>query len=533
MKRLWRQLGRNRLFPRLARDVGGNTLVIVAAGLVPLSAMIGSGVDMSRAYMAKTRLQSACDAASLAARRAMTDDNFTTAVQQEGIKYFNFNFPQGLYDTASFTPQVTKPETGTIRVEANTTIPTVIMHMFGFGSLPLEVDCEASQNFVNTDIVLVLDVTGSMGNNLNGEQKIVALREAVIALYDELKPVQDELEANGLRLRYGIVPYSTTVNIGKLLHGHNASYIASSWNYRSRVRETQIPAPAHLEWLCNYFGGTYDLTNQLCGLGNWVNGYHAVDTSIFKTGAAARDLSKAPAGSSTWNGCIEERQTVNTITSASGYSIPNNAYDLNIDMIPANDSQRWGPQWGELLYKPNGDAVGTGPCPTEAKRLQAWSKSALQSYVNGLNTVGNTYHDIGMIWGARLISDAGVFADSPNEYAGMPVTKHIIFMTDGNLEPNRNRNTAYGVERYDNRIAPNGANNNELRDRHEHRLQMICNAAKSKQVSIWVVAFDTNADDVGPCASSDSQVSVSTNKDQLIAKFVEIGKNIGALRLSQ
>ncbi len=49
---------------RLARDVRGNTLAIVGAALVPLSAMIGSGVDMSRAYMAKTRLQSACDAAA-------------------------------------------------------------------------------------------------------------------------------------------------------------------------------------------------------------------------------------------------------------------------------------------------------------------------------------------------------------------------------------------------------------------------------------------------------------------------------------
>jgi len=47
---------------RLARDSRGNTLAIVGAALIPLTAMIGSGVDMSRAYMAKTRLQSACDA---------------------------------------------------------------------------------------------------------------------------------------------------------------------------------------------------------------------------------------------------------------------------------------------------------------------------------------------------------------------------------------------------------------------------------------------------------------------------------------
>ena len=49
---------------RLRRDIRGNTLAIVGAALVPICAMIGSGVDMSRAYMAKTRLQSACDASA-------------------------------------------------------------------------------------------------------------------------------------------------------------------------------------------------------------------------------------------------------------------------------------------------------------------------------------------------------------------------------------------------------------------------------------------------------------------------------------
>ena len=58
-----------RLLARLLHDHKGNVLAIVGAGLVPLTIMIGSGVDLSRAYMAKSKMQSACDAASLAARR--------------------------------------------------------------------------------------------------------------------------------------------------------------------------------------------------------------------------------------------------------------------------------------------------------------------------------------------------------------------------------------------------------------------------------------------------------------------------------
>ena len=39
------------------------------------------------------------------------------------------------------------------------------MRMFGFTTLPLNVTCDASLNFVNTDVMLVLDVTGSMADN--------------------------------------------------------------------------------------------------------------------------------------------------------------------------------------------------------------------------------------------------------------------------------------------------------------------------------------------------------------------------------
>ena len=54
--------GARTFFGRLAADRRGNTLAIAAAALLPMMALIGGGVDVSRAYMAKTQLQSACDA---------------------------------------------------------------------------------------------------------------------------------------------------------------------------------------------------------------------------------------------------------------------------------------------------------------------------------------------------------------------------------------------------------------------------------------------------------------------------------------
>ena len=43
----------------LLRDRAGNTIVMVAAAILPLMALVGSGIDMGRAYLVQSR---ACNA---------------------------------------------------------------------------------------------------------------------------------------------------------------------------------------------------------------------------------------------------------------------------------------------------------------------------------------------------------------------------------------------------------------------------------------------------------------------------------------
>lgn len=619
---------------RLRRDIRGNTLAIVGAALVPLTAMIGSGVDMSRAYMAKTRLQSACDAAALAGRRVMQNDTLNQAVIDEAVRFFNFNFNQGVYQTASFTPTVTRPTQGTVRVTASTTIPTTIMRMFGFTTLPLDVTCDASLNFVNTDIMMVLDVTGSMLQDINGnntgivaDQKITALRDAVMALYDELAPVQTQLEANGMRLRYGVVPYSSSVNVGALIRSVDVDYIRSSAPYQTWTADytnygtntlsdttiTETYGSSITQTECNNYGvnaGYPTLNGQPASTGgpppnpvtqvtysyrDWgatgdtsgtsrtcrryrrtqqtQTGYRStggrtyeqstVDTSQFRLGnpvayattnngvmaastsdadpVAAASAVGASTATSTWNGCIEERDTTSTITGSWNNPIPNNAFDLDINRIPNNDATRWRPMWPEIVWRRDGwsntqmstQSAAYWACPTEARRLQAWTRTDMLNYVNGLVPIGGTYHDIGMIWGTRMISNAGIFADSPNTVNGMPVSRHIVFMTDGQLAPNCNTYTSYGVEQNDQRVTGSSSCTDQY-NRHLTRFRLVCDAAKSLNASIWVIAFGTTLTaEMQACASNANQASTAADRDQLLARFREIGSQIGALRLTQ
>jgi len=645
---------------KLARDTRGNTLAIVGAALVPLAGMIGSGVDMSRAYMAKNRLQNACDAAALAGRRIMQNDTMTTTVENEAKRFFRFNFPQtgagatlaGPYGTDPVTPTVTRPASGTVRVTAATRIPTTIMSMFGFDYLPLNVTCDASLNFVNTDVMLVLDVTGSMDDNLNGTQKIVALRDAVMAMYDELKPIQDQLEANGMRLRYGVVPYSSSVNVGRLITAVNADYISDSAEYFSRtanyttatyvgtpgtpetpVQQTYSGGAGISQSDCDKYGRNVSFSgfspsattgggpppsptwsrsfsnNESPGVDwgwsgaadtsgstrscrrrytetdttyetryrftNAIYEREDIDVSDFKRGtplmvvtndggsvpnssnydwAEVAELATnqgtgvtAPATASyLWNGCIEERETDPSINASSGYAIPPGAHDLNINMTPvANDPEtQWRPMLPQLTYlndngtwravtQMNSGNPAYWACPTEARRLTAWTRASMLSYVNSLTPIGGTYHDIGMIWGARMISSGGIFADSPDTFGGMPVSRHVIFMTDGQLAPNTNTYTSYAVEQHSRRVTGNASLNTQY-ERHMQRFRMICNATKSLNVSIWVLAFGTSlSPEMLECASNANQASTVNDRNALIARFRQIGSQIGALRLTQ
>lgn len=566
------------LIGRLSGDVRGSVLPLIGAAIIPLICLIGSGIDLSRAYAAQSRLQVACDAASLAGRRAMNNGEVDATVRAEVTKFFNFNFPQGSFGAAPFDPVTDEGANSTVVVTANTTIPTSIMKIFGFATLPIDANCNAKQDFVNTDIVLVLDTTGSMDQRISGEStgptKIQSLRSAVLALFDELAPVQTQLETAGLRLRYGIVPYSSNVNIGKVVQGVNASYIASDdWDYQSR-RENQrgkirtdrtenqcYGSDGGVNWIRTgsnrgtSIGDCYYPTSS--GQTHVVSWYHEkrnYDISSFVTSTAANPVatpSRDPLSESTktsyWKGCIEERQTVSTITSTSGYTIPANAYDLDIDRIPnSSKTTKWKPFWPEVAYsRGNSTSSSSGTsvfergeayvaCPTEAKRLTPWTRDELNTYLNSLVAIGGTYHDIGMIWGARLLSRNGIFsADNPANYRSMPVSRFLIFLTDGQMAPNADTYTAYGIEQNDQRVT--GAYSvPQQTDRHIQRFKMICNAAKTQNVSIWVIAFDSTLDSsMTECASTASQASLSSNQAQLIEKFVEIGKNIGSLRLTQ
>ena len=292
---------------RLREDIRGATTALVAAMLIPMMGVIGCGVDMSRAYLAKNRIQQACDAGVLGGRKVMTSNGVDATVTAEVQKFVNYDFPQGTLGTDPFLITPTSGPNNSVDLTLTTTLPTVMMRIFGTTTVPIAASCTARQDFVNTDVVLALDTTLSMNCSPSdgaltycasekSDAKIKALRAAVTAFYNALKPAQDELESQGLRLRYGIVPFSETVSVGNLLRATDTSWVNDTWQY------DKCTSP-----------NNKSLTQQC---------------------TAFQKVSVGPRTSSfwnSWNGCIEERQTVTTIDANSGYTPPSGAYDLDAE----------------------------------------------------------------------------------------------------------------------------------------------------------------------------------------------------------
>jgi hypothetical protein len=195
-------------------------------------------------------------------------------------------------------------------------------------------------------------------------------------------------------------------------------------------------------------------------------------------------------------------------------------------------------------------------CPTAAKKLQPWpSASDFGSYVDSLQPIGNTYHDTGMIWGARLMSPTGIFG-SENAYTpqGGEIERHLIFFTDGFAQANPCDYSAYGVAWYDRRTTDSvgtagncGAESSTINAQINARLDALCTAVKnigtdpedppSFRITLWVISFGAGVNTatktrLSNCATANTYFFDAGDPVTLQKAFRDIANQISGLRLT-
>lgn len=640
--------GRAAFLPRLARDTSGNTLAMMAAALLPLLGIIGGGVDMSRAYLAQSRLQQACDAGVLAARKRLGSDvseAIPAEVAEIGQRFFNLNFRDGNYGTENRDFQLYLEEDFSISGEASVTVPTAVMNVFGYDEINIDVACEAVLSFQNLDLMMALDVTGSMRHTNLGDSmsRIDSMKQVIRDFHAEI----EGNKAPGIRIRYGFVPYATNVNVGALLQNN---WVVGNWSYQSRelagTLQTEYTRGYAANWLYDsgsanwdvvvnsypatyragtaptepgvvdqggsggssgYYtcdggqpGNTYTQDNilistdtepfvgppagtrtiehrkliengrnyftQLSGTTctvkyheyfNWTNTFDWITEPAYD--GDSQWLYK-PISISTTNwrtqteGCIEERDTYE-IDDYDNIDLTR-ALDLDIDLVPtADDATKWRPRYPDMIYvrsiRNNGsgsitteevtttdDFADTGDwwfsdCPAPARKLAEMDAAAVDSYLATLQPFGATYHDIGMIWGGRLLSPTGLFATENRDLnQSKPTNRNLIFLTDGQTEPYDIAYGAYGVDALDQRRWSQGSPLT-LTETVEQRFLAACKEVKKKNITVWVIAFGTELNPTMTECAGPGRYFEASDATQLSAAFKTIAASLGDLRISQ
>jgi len=640
---------------RLARDRSGNTLMLIAAALGPMLALVGGAIDMGRGYLAQTRLQQACDAGVLAARKTIGSTLAEGGVlpgnaESAGMRFFNLNFRSGIYGTANRQFEMALEDDYSVSGDAAVDVPTSVMRIFGQTNIPIEIECEARLNFSNTDIMMVLDTTGSMAltNPGDSQSRIAVLKDTVLRFFREL----DANKSQTTRIRYGFVPYSTNVNVGALLED---DWIVDSWHYQSRkpaelgtqtgtrtytrntVRKsgsktaaTQIdfyPATWHATSAQEGSTTVDENENVIVTPGTAAGGYYTCDTpppantlrttdvllssasepfpgpptgtrsiqyrqrtrdgesySISRSGSQCRiykttwreyvetyervtdptettingfEYDRMLLDVASWKssgvGCIEERQTYE-IDDYGAVDL-SRALDLDLDLVPTeNDATKWAPMLPDVVYarsmrwdgsgsftteavtttddyvSPAG--LGLANCPAAAMALAEMTESELSAYLGTLAPTGQTYHDIGMIWGGRLLSKDGLFADANVDQGSRQTRRHLIFLTDGETAPLDLSYSSYGLEPLDQRRW-SASSSLTLTQTVERRFSVACQEVRKRNITVWVIGFGTAMTDMLRNCAGDGHWFQADDASQLNDAFSAIAKSMGDLRISR
>ena len=497
---------------RLARDTSANVAMMFGLSIIPVLIATGTVVDYSRASSVQERLGHALDAAALAVGSSLETDE----VVLKGIArtYFESNYPDLASEVGGNLAVTITNET--ISVSATAVVDTAIVKIVGIDHLSVAASTMVTKETSGAEVVLVLDNTGSMG----WSNKIGTLKTASTDLINIVFGDQENPEF----LKFGLVPFSASVNVG-------SAYQGSGW--------------IDTNGLSSYHGLNF------AGGGNVFSMYDALNDK-------------------SWNGCVQARPAPYDTTDAAPDSsngdtlwVPYFAPD-EPDSWPANEAGYWyansyvsdDEHWSNLnmfqrqkkTSKYSGENVGSnaGPhfnCEIAPLTPLTNNKQAILTAINSMVATGSTVIPSGLAWGWRVLSSTAPFTEGA-AYSDDRFRKVIVLLTDGMNDvgtsgqqalpnPNLSWYSGYGYVEQGRLGTTNMA---QAHAELDSRTAQLCENIKAEGILIYTITFQL-AD--GPiktlmqnCASDPANYFDSPDNATLKEHFQAIGKELRKLRIS-
>ena len=191
------------------RNDKGQGLVLLPLVLLMLLAIAGLALDVGMAYVVKTKLSAAVDAAALAAAKVAAQGE--TAADAAADRFFATNYPNDLLK-ASVGPLETAfsyddhERSWTVTVSTTASVPTYFATAVGWSNFT--VGASATSIVAPVDLVLVLDCSESLLKPSG--QTFKDLKQAAVNFVDSFNPDND---------RIGLILFATGVVEGPKITG--------------------------------------------------------------------------------------------------------------------------------------------------------------------------------------------------------------------------------------------------------------------------------------------------------------------------
>ncbi len=451
----------------------GSLLTWAAFLMVPLMGFVGIGVDTARGYMVRARLSQSLDAAALAAGRQNSD----TAKAEEAAKMvFKANFPPGYMDATLTGPTITfNAGQDTVTAAASVVLPTYFLHLLGVNEFTVSASSEVMRKTVFMDVVISIDVSGSMGDYIGGVKKIDAAKAASRTLVDTLFGAADEKDL----LKMALVTWNSNVRILNIGQTYNRAQTTS-----------KLAVPPYIDPYNN-----------------------AIRTTVWFAKNSPVPLRTRPANG--WGGCVHAR-----------FINPLDGNDADITLGTGIVGLK---QW--MSWKPAFNSATSGTpmqCPAQGVQRLTNTRGQMISAIEQVkNPGGNTNLVMGLMWGWRLLGTEGSpFAGdgTPEPKAGEgQLIRAIVLMTDG-------ANTRDQEDAYEGYLSAT-----QLNDRTKAAALKV----KESGVVIYAIQFGYKSGPQeelmkqvasGPTAP---YYQYAPDADALKDAFQEIGNHLSKLRISK
>ncbi len=403
--------------------------------------------------------------------------------------FFQANFPVDYMDASVSGPHIAVDELAEkLTLTASATIPTTFMKVLGFNDVEVSATTEITRQMQALDVVIAMDMSGSMSSRSGSSSRISAARRAAKDLVGIL------FGDNGSKdlLNIGVVPWNSKVNV---------------------MRE----------------GSTYDpaltTTTTVSGFTNPITGSAQTDV-YFANNSVVPLLSPPP---NDWRGCVFNRYIDNVATDDDADVL------MGLQTMPGADWPAW------EVVGPEGEPVSGGTCAMSGgggectpclshgiTPLMGTKQSVIDAIDDLRSPNGTTNIPQGLGWAWRVLMPDAPFTDAVAD-PDYDLQRAIVLLTDGE--------NWGGVGDGYKRVFGTGsvAGVNGMND----RLRLLATNIKSQGVVLYVIQFANNGtalqallQDVASGPESPFY-HYAPDDAALRAVFREIANDLSELRLSK